>query len=138
MDSRTPPSRGSKRPTEDSSSERARKKPNECIKNEDDDLGVDKIYKFRVLMPNGVTLGVKVRALFSHMPLDKFVDVVKNVYTKFVRQTMSQKPRRKINWTSSEFHFTDAYDKTIRNIVNFKNFKPNEWHIIRLHVRFCF
>ncbi|XP_022890366.1 uncharacterized protein LOC111405633 isoform X2 [Olea europaea var. sylvestris] len=133
MDSRTPPSRGSKRPTEDSSSERARKKPNECIKNEDDDLGVDKIYKFRVLMPNGVTLGVKVRALFSHMPLDKFVDVVKNVYTKFVRQTMSQKPRRKINWTSSEFHFTDAYDKTIRNIVNFKNFKPNEWHIIRLH-----
>ncbi|KAL2540263.1 gamma-irradiation and mitomycin c induced 1 [Abeliophyllum distichum] len=135
MDSRTPPSRVSKRPIEDSSIERARKKPYECIeiKDEDDGLGVEKIYKFRVLMPNGATVGVKVRALYSQMPLQEFVDVVKKMYVSFVRQTMSQKPRRKINWASQELHFTDVYEKTIRNIVNFKNFKPNEWHILRLH-----
>ncbi|XP_057463870.1 structural maintenance of chromosomes flexible hinge domain-containing protein GMI1 [Actinidia eriantha] len=114
--------------------ERPNKKPTTVVEyvNIDEDA-IKKIYKFRVLFPNGVSLGLKVRDPETELPMEEFVEFVKGEYFRAMRQTESQNTKRRINWKSSEFRFVDAFDNVMGSRINFENFKPNKYHILRVH-----
>lgn len=117
------------------SKERPNKRPfGQCVKIEDGD---EKIFKFRVLFPNGMSLGLKIRVPEAEWPMEEFVDVVKGEYFRALRQAESEKPRRRIDWKSKDLHFVDVFDNVMRKRITFKNFKPNKIHILRLNVSLC-
>ena len=106
--------------------------------NIDDEDAIKKIYKFRVLFPNGASLGLKVRDPETELLMEEFVELVKGEYFRAMRLTESQKTKRSINWKSSEFRFVDAFDNVMGSRINFENFKPNKYHILRVHVSFSY
>lgn len=136
MYSKTPPSLKKKRPHEEGSTERPRKSPFGVVKVEDDAFGEPKMFKFRVLLPNGTTLDLKLSELRNEMPIEEFVDVVRKEYLTVAKQGASQQLRRRINWKYQDLHFTAAHKKKIRIKVDFRDFVPNKWHFLWLHVRF--
>lgn len=127
----------SKRPysSELESNERPKKRPlTQCVKIEDGNgVGAEKIFKFRVLFPNGMSLGLKIRDPGLEWSIDEFVDLVKGEYFRALRQKESEKPKRRIDWKCEDLHFVDAFDNVMRRRISFKNFKPNKYHILRLH-----
>lgn len=126
-----------KRPIESSvDNNRPNKRPTACV-NVDDD-GPEKIYQFRVLLPNGTSLGLRLREPDNEMAVEMLIDMVKEEYFRQKRQTESPTQKRRINWKSDDLCFIDAFDNKIRNRVNFKNFQTNKLHILRLHVSPCF
>ncbi|KAI8565060.1 hypothetical protein RHMOL_Rhmol03G0231500 [Rhododendron molle] len=113
------------------SKERPNKRPlGQCVKIED---STEKIFKFRVLFPNGMSLGLKIRDPEAEWPVEEFVEVVKGEYFRALRQAESEKPRRRIDWKYEDLHFVDAFDNEMRRRITFKNFKPNKIHILRLN-----
>ncbi|KAI3458000.1 hypothetical protein Pfo_014663 [Paulownia fortunei] len=127
MYSKISPNMMKKRPHEESSIERPRKSPFGVVKVEDDTFGETKIFKFRILLPNGTTVDLKMRELRSAMPIEEFVGVVRKEYRN------STEPKRRINWKYQDLHFTDAHTNKIRIKVNFRDFVPNKWHFLWLH-----
>ncbi|KAL0304417.1 UNVERIFIED_CONTAM: Nicotinamide/nicotinic acid mononucleotide adenylyltransferase [Sesamum radiatum] len=132
MYSKTPQSSMNKRPREDSSTERPRKSPYGVFKVEDD-AGETKIFKFRVLLPNGTTLELKLSELRNEMPIEEFVGVVKREYFNVAKQRRSLEPKRAINWKYQDLYFTDVHANKMRIKVNFQDFMPNTWHFLWLH-----
>lgn len=89
------------------------------------------MYRFKILIPNGTSVELKLRNPNPEMPLRDFIGLVKEKY--LVTRKSSQ--RRDINWSgSSTLFLQDVNDVKIRNIVRFKNYKPHKCHILRLHV----
>ncbi|KAG8381135.1 hypothetical protein BUALT_Bualt06G0090900 [Buddleja alternifolia] len=132
MYSKTPPSAMKKRPREDLSTERPRKSPFGNVKSENEAFSDPKVFKFRILLPNEMTLELKMTEMRNEMEIEEFIDVVKREYIMEVNQR-SKPPKRRINWKYQDLHFTDAYTNNIRLRVNFRIFKPNEWHFLWLH-----
>ncbi|KAL0321555.1 UNVERIFIED_CONTAM: Nicotinamide/nicotinic acid mononucleotide adenylyltransferase [Sesamum calycinum] len=132
MYSKTPQSSMNKRPREDSSTERPRKSPYGVVKVEDD-ASETKIFKFRVLLPNGTTLELKLSELRNEMPIEEFVGVVKREYFNVAKQRRSLEPKRAINWKYQDLYFTDVHANKMRIKVNFQDFMPNSWHFLWLH-----
>ncbi|KAL0400592.1 UNVERIFIED_CONTAM: Structural maintenance of chromosomes flexible hinge domain-containing protein GMI1 [Sesamum latifolium] len=132
MYSKTPQSLMNKRPSEDSSTERPRKSPYGVLKVEDD-AGEAKIFKFRVLLPNGTTLELKLSELRNEMPIEEFVGVMKREYFNVAKQRRSREPKRAINWKYQDLYFTDVHANKMRIKVNFQDFMPNTWHFLWLH-----
>ena len=93
----------------------------ECV-NIDEDT-IKKIYKFWVLFPNG-EFGLKIRDPETEMPMEEFIEFVKGMYFRAMRQSESQRTRRRINWKSSELRFVIAFDNGMGSRINFENFKP--------------
>ncbi|KAL3653639.1 hypothetical protein CASFOL_003320 [Castilleja foliolosa] len=133
MSSKTPHKTTNKRPLEDSSSERPQKSPFGHVKTEDGLFNATKTFKFRILMPNGTTLELKISVLKTHMPIEEFIDVVKSEYETVVKQRISEQKKRRINWKYQDIHFTDAHSKEMRTKINFWTLLPNEWNILFLH-----
>ncbi|CAK9151606.1 unnamed protein product [Ilex paraguariensis] len=129
MDSKTSQGRLMKRPMECSDIDRPKKKPTEYV----NDDRFERIYMFKVLLPNGTSMGMKMSLLKSEIPIEEFVQMVQQEYFQTIRKTEPSKPRRRINWNSQDLHFVDAFENKIRKKLNFKNFKPNNWYILRLH-----
>ncbi|KAK4431325.1 Structural maintenance of chromosomes flexible hinge domain-containing protein GMI1 [Sesamum alatum] len=121
-----------KRPREDSGMQRPRKSPYGVVKVEDD-AGETKTFKFRVLLPNGTSLELKLSELGNEMPIEEFVGVVKREYFNVVKQRRSLEPKRAINWKYQDLYFTDVHAKKMRIKVNFQDFMPNMWHFLWLH-----
>ncbi|KAJ8536892.1 hypothetical protein K7X08_035293 [Anisodus acutangulus] len=130
--------RSSKRPCEDFSSETPRKKQARVLRiqlnSDDDEVGnEEKVYYFRVLLPNGITLELQVPGpVPSEMPVQDFVILVRREYNNLERRTKSTKPKRQINWTSKNLHFVDTFENKITHMFDFKNFNPNKSHMLRL------
>ncbi|KAM7504877.1 hypothetical protein LguiB_003781 [Lonicera macranthoides] len=110
---------------------RPNKRPTASV-NVDDD-GPEKIYRFRVLLPNGTSLGLRLREPDNEMAVEMLIAMVKEEYFRQKRQTESPTQKRRINWKSADLCFLDAFDNKIRNRINFKNFQTNKLHILRLH-----
>lgn len=130
METKPYQNRVNKRPNENSHVNWPKKKPSRCsnlIGN-----GVEKAYKFRVLLPNGASLGLKiVDPVGDKMAVVGFAEKVKEEYSR-----ESKKYRREINWKSPDLCFVDAFENKIANVFDFKNFEPNKLYILRLHVSF--
>ncbi|THG10129.1 hypothetical protein TEA_027994 [Camellia sinensis var. sinensis] len=127
-----------KRPSRDcENSERPTKRTSMevvTINDDDDGGGGQRLYKFRLLLPNGMSLGLKIRDPQMEMSIEEFVELVKEEYFRAVRsQTNPQKPKRRINWKSNDLHFVDVFDNVMARKISFKNFMPHKYHILTLH-----
>ncbi|PHT87513.1 hypothetical protein T459_09619 [Capsicum annuum] len=130
----------SKRRREDFSAETPRKRPSRVLRiqldSDEEEVGdnVEKIFHFRVLLPNGITLELQVPGPPNNMPVQDFVILLRREYQNYERRTESSpKPKREISWTSKNLHFVDAFENKITKMFNFRKLKPNESHMLRLH-----
>ncbi|KAA8540048.1 hypothetical protein F0562_026740 [Nyssa sinensis] len=131
MEAKSHQRRPSKRPSESENIDRPNKRPAESV-NIYEEGDVQKIYKFRVLLPNGTSLELKFREPDNEMPIEQFIDTVKEEYFRTMRPTEPSKVKRRIDWKSQNLYFVDAFENMITNKVNFNKFKPEKYHIIRL------
>ncbi|RAL46965.1 hypothetical protein DM860_016599 [Cuscuta australis] len=156
MDSRTPPPKRVKRPLTDFYSDLPKKrisddrdagsahkkqaysemfKRKECqvlriCSREDEDGDPDMVVSFRVLMPNGTTLEMKVGRDKNEMSLSQLVDAIKTEYMALKGRTWSQK--RQINWNSPSLYILDPLDRKIKGI-DLRKLNPRKTYMLRLH-----
>ncbi|KAL6320446.1 hypothetical protein AAG906_007143 [Vitis piasezkii] len=120
MEEEVPPQRGKKRSIVEISGH--------------NDLGA--IYKFKILLPNGTSLGLN---LHEHklsnllMPLQEFIGLVRTEYFRTHRQLESPGTRQKIMWKSKDIFLVDASENRMKHTVNFRNFEPHKCHILQLN-----
>ncbi|XP_050387770.1 structural maintenance of chromosomes flexible hinge domain-containing protein GMI1 [Argentina anserina] len=93
---------------------------------------MDKEYNFQILLPNGTTVRLKFYNPEPKMPFRDFIQRVEKEYVRAWKQSGSVKRKREVNWKGGSFLLVDADDMKIQNVVNFKNFKQQECHILRL------
>ncbi|KAG4930294.1 hypothetical protein JHK86_047255 [Glycine max] len=98
-----------------------------------DDDDSEKVFTFKILLPNGTSVELTLRDPEAEMPLGNFVRLVKEKYSEARKHCESMKNTRDINWKGGSISLQDANDKKIRNVLNLKNYKPNKYHILRLH-----
>nr|XP_016468595.1 PREDICTED: uncharacterized protein LOC107791112 [Nicotiana tabacum] len=128
----------SKRQSEDFSAETPRKKPTRALRiqtDSDEEVGIEeKVYYFRVLLPNGITLELQVRKPPTEIPVEDFIIVVKRECINVGGRTeFGLKSKRQIYWTSKDLHFVDAFENKITKTLDFRNLKPNyKSHMLRL------
>lgn len=113
------------------SSQRGTKR--QAIEIEEND-GKEKVYRFKILLPSGVSIGLNVRDPPPKMPVDEFVSMVKREYVRLQRHSGFLKQKRPINWKGERIFLEDANDMKLTTVVNFGNFKPHKCHILRLYV----
>ncbi|KAJ9680038.1 hypothetical protein PVL29_021800 [Vitis rotundifolia] len=100
------------------------------------DNGLGAIYKFKILLPNGTSLGL---TLHEHklsnllMPLQEFIGLVRTEYFRTHRQLELPGARQKIMWKSKDIFLVDASENRMKHTVNFRNFEPHKCHILQLN-----
>ncbi|KAK1571160.1 hypothetical protein Q3G72_012800 [Acer saccharum] len=101
---------------------------------EDDTVGnVERDYRFKILLPNGICVGLVMRSPKPRMLFEDFLRLVKDEYDLTLRKFKSMKPTRPIQWNSGRAYVEDANDNKIRNIMDFEKFKPYKCHMLRLY-----
>lgn len=127
MDSRIPQRRPMKRPIDkDSAQGRSIKRFFSAAETaEGDESSAEKVFKFRVLLPNGTSVDLNLRRRGGEMTLEEFVHVVKHEYLSVMRRTEASMPRSSINWSSQDFRLFDANANPIRKKLVLSNFRPN-------------
>lgn len=130
----TPPIKSNKRPREDSGVDTPKRSSlgAACIK--DDGSRKTKMFRFRVLLPNGTSVELKMSELRKEMPIEEFIDAVRKEYVLVINQKRS--PKRNINWDYQDLYFTDVNDNKIRIKFDLCEFSSSNWHLLWLHVRF--
>ncbi|KAL1532041.1 structural maintenance of chromosomes flexible hinge domain-containing protein GMI1-like isoform X1 [Salvia divinorum] len=123
----TPLMKLNKRPRE----ETAGKSSSGTVHAKDDEC--EHVYKFRVLLPNGTAVELKMSELRKEMPIEKFIGIVTREYSLLANQKTSLGQKRRINWDYQDLHFTDTQDNKIKLEVDFRKFLPNIWHLLWLH-----
>ena len=99
----------------------------------DDDI-IDLVYRFKVLLPNGTSIGLTVRDPDPEMSFEDFIGLVKDEYFLARKQYESMRQKRHVNWKGGRFYAEDVNGVKIRNTIKFENFKPHKCHILLLHV----
>ncbi|XP_010267594.1 PREDICTED: uncharacterized protein LOC104604778 isoform X2 [Nelumbo nucifera] len=100
----------------------------ECLDDSD-----EKVYKFRILLPNGTTTELTLREPGEMIYVHEFIDAVKHEYFRNTKTTETSKPRRKILWKSKSIYLEDVFENKFRKQIYFKNFKPFKCHILKFH-----
>ena len=94
-----------------------------------------KIRRFKVLLPNGTIVELKVPIPDENeMRFGEFLHLVRIRYLKIWKHCESMKKKSEINWNSDDLFLEDANDNVIKDVVDFRNFVPNKCHILRLKV----
>lgn len=118
---------------EGSLNQKSARKRKLCLSDEEDgDIG--KVYKFKILLSNGMSVELTLQDPDPEMPLGDFVSLVKDKYLVARKGSQSVKKKRDINWKSGKLFLQDVNDVKIKHTVKFKNYKPHKCHILRLHV----
>lgn len=94
----------------------------------------DRAYRFKVLLPNGTSVCLTFQNPKPTVPFGDFIQRLEEEYSLTYRQFSSGKRKRDIDWKGGRLFLEDANDRKIRGEMNFKNFKPHECHILKLHV----
>lgn len=104
------------------------------IYNKNDDEG-DKVYRFNVLLPNGINVPmIRRNPENESISLEFFVDRVKEKCSAILRQKDDNKPRRRVFWESTELYLEDVKGNKFRREVRFDDFVPNKTHLLKLFV----
>ena len=72
-----------------------------------------KVYKFRVLLANGLSLRVDEPAT-KQMPVLVFADLVREEFDKMKK---SDKIRRSIDWDSADLCLIDIFEKRFKDLI---------------------
>ncbi|KAF8089965.1 hypothetical protein N665_0493s0021 [Sinapis alba] len=100
------------------------------ILDEDDDEDV--VYSFKVLLPNSTSVPLTLTNPGPEMPMESFVNLVKEEYEKARKSCLLMTKRRRVDWNlGGRFHLESDGEK-MKGVVRFAAFKPNLCHIIRL------
>ncbi|KAF8045906.1 hypothetical protein N665_4220s0002, partial [Sinapis alba] len=100
------------------------------ILDEDDDEDV--VYSFKVLLPNSTSVPLTLTNPGPEMPMESFVNLVKEEYEKARKSCLLMTKRRRVDWNlGGKFHLESDGEK-MKGVVRFAAFKPNLCHIIRL------
>ncbi|KAK9994804.1 hypothetical protein SO802_024507 [Lithocarpus litseifolius] len=97
----------------------------------DDDIGM--VYRFKVLLPNGTSIGLTVRDPDPEMPFEDFIAMVKDEYSQARKQYESMRLKKHINWKGGHFYLEDANGVKTKKMIKFESFKPHKCHILQLH-----
>ncbi|KAF7830720.1 structural maintenance of chromosomes flexible hinge domain-containing protein GMI1 [Senna tora] len=100
------------------------------VSDDEDDIG--KVYRFKILLPNGTGVELRLQDPDSEMPLGDFIGLVKEKYLVARKSSESEKKKMDINWKGGGLFLQDVNDAKIRNMVQFKNYKPNKCHMLWL------
>ncbi|XP_027332090.1 structural maintenance of chromosomes flexible hinge domain-containing protein GMI1 [Abrus precatorius] len=103
------------------------------VQSDDEDDGVGKVCRFKILLPNGMSVELTLRDPEPEMLFGDFMNLVKEKYLEARKHHESMKKRRDINWKGGALFLRDANDAKIRNVIKLKNFKPNKCHTLRFH-----
>ena len=97
------------------------------------DGSADEVYRFKILLPNGTSVGLNVRVRV--MLFEDFITLVKEEYFRVLQYSESMKRKRQLNWKVGSLILQDTDDvKLERSVLNFRSLKPHKCHILRLHV----
>ena len=99
-----------------------------------DDDDIDVVYRFKVLLPNGTSIGLTVRDPDPEMPFEDFIAMVKDEYFQARKQYESMRLKKHINWKGGHFYLEDANGNKTKKMIKFESFKPHKCHILQLHV----
>ncbi|KAK7272945.1 hypothetical protein RIF29_13990 [Crotalaria pallida] len=97
---------------------------------EDDDVGKGR--RFKILLPNGTSVGLTTWDPEPEIPFADFISLVKGKYLKAQKDLDSAKKEKEINWKSGGLYLEDADDVKIRDVVKLKKYKPHKCHILSL------
>lgn len=100
----------------------------------DDDNEINRVYRFKVLLPNGTSIGLTVTDPVPEMPFRDFIGFVKDEYSRARKQDESIKQKKHIDWNSDHIYLEDVNSRKMRSMIKFDNFKPHKCHILQLHV----
>lgn len=96
---------------------------------------LQRIRRFKVLLPNGTIVELKVRIPNEdEMRFEEFIHLVRIRYLKIRQNSESMKKKSEINWNCDDLYLEDANDNKIKDVVDFGNFVPKKCHILRLKV----
>ncbi|CAI8605727.1 unnamed protein product [Vicia faba] len=109
------------------------KKRKLVISDDDGDIGIRRVSRFKVLLPNGTSVELTVRSAENEMHVGDFVGLVREKYLELKRKCEWMKKKRDINWKGSGLYIEDADNNKITNVIDFKNFMPRKCHILRLN-----
>ncbi|XVE58363.1 hypothetical protein DITRI_Ditri04bG0163800 [Diplodiscus trichospermus] len=93
----------------------------------------DYVYHFKVLLPNGTSVGLTLKDTEPEISFQDFIDLIRDEYDVVRRQSESVKRKRMINWKSDTLCLEDTNDKKTRSRINLRNFQRQKCHILRLH-----
>lgn len=97
----------------------------------DDDI--DMVYRFKVLLPNGTSIGLTLRDPDPEMPFEDFIAMVKDEYFQARKQYESMRLKKHIDWKGGHFYLEDANGNKTKKMIKFESFKPHKCHILQLH-----
>ncbi|KAL0890596.1 hypothetical protein Bca101_014579 [Brassica carinata] len=98
----------------------------------DEDDEEDVVYNFKVLLPNRTSVPLTVTNPRPEMPMESFVDLVKEEYEKARKDCLLMTKKIRVDWNlGAKFHLESDGGK-MKGTVRFAAFKPNSCHIIRL------
>ncbi|KAI3859099.1 hypothetical protein MKX03_008164, partial [Papaver bracteatum] len=100
----------------------------------------NKVYKFRVLLPDGLSVGVTLNQLNDQMSVEKFLELVKREYLRNLNEKgdnngekVNKKSKRKIDWMNQQLYLQDVVDDyKWRDKVFFERYEQNQWNLLRL------
>ncbi|XP_026437890.1 structural maintenance of chromosomes flexible hinge domain-containing protein GMI1-like [Papaver somniferum] len=105
---------------------------------EDGEEEVRKVYKFRVLLPNGLSVGLTLEQLNDQMTVEKFLEHVRIEYVRNLTdsrdETVKKKSKRKIDWMYERLYLQDVVDDyKWRDRIFFGRYEQKQWILLRLN-----
>ncbi|XP_043716489.1 structural maintenance of chromosomes flexible hinge domain-containing protein GMI1 [Telopea speciosissima] len=94
---------------------------------------MEMVYKFKLLLPNGTSVGLTLHEPGAKMSMDEFIDAIKHEYFRTINTTDPGKMKRKVLWRSKDIYIEDFSGLKFRKIIPFKHFKPYKCHTLWLH-----
>ncbi|XP_026457782.1 structural maintenance of chromosomes flexible hinge domain-containing protein GMI1-like [Papaver somniferum] len=92
-----------------------------------------KVYNFKVLLPNGTSVDVRLEQPGDQMHINEFLELVRAEHKRTFKDFDSSKFRRKIFWNSESVYLEDATGCKIRYKILFCQFLPKICHFLILH-----
>ncbi|KAI3983927.1 hypothetical protein MKX01_021761 [Papaver californicum] len=92
-----------------------------------------KVYNFKVLLPNGTSVGLTLEQPGDEMHINEFLELVKVEHKRTLKDFDSSKSRRKIFWNNESVYLEDATGYKIRYKILFCRFLPKICHFLTLN-----
>ena len=112
-----------------------RRTPDSLVVSSPDVSGSGRIYKLKILLPNGMTVLLKIPEGTEWITVKELANRAKNSYDRAVKKTSN--PEKHVNW-NADLYFLDDTDKRFSNSLKLTNLELNRVYNLRLRVSPCF
>ncbi|KAG4172718.1 hypothetical protein ERO13_A11G015200v2 [Gossypium hirsutum] len=98
-----------------------------------DDEDSDQVLRFKVLLPNGTSVGLALKNTESEISFQGFIELIKDTYDMVKRQSGSFKRKRMIDWKNEKLCLEDINGVKTRSRIDLRCFKQHKCHVLKLH-----